>query len=114
MDNVPKETPVVSVMTLQHLETVVVVQSRKKDDRSSPASLSKCKESRRGAKTLRRIRRQRGESSSDKTKSRFHVDSEFVKNCNFPSCKCPASSRVSELQIRKRLCLWRQMPLPTC
>ena len=42
----------------------------------------------------------------------FRVDSNsFWKK---PSCKIFASSRVSELQVRKRMCTWRQMPFPTC
>ena len=56
MDNVPKETPVVSVMTHKPLETVVKVRDEKRRS-STPASHSKEKTDwRRGTQILKGIR----------------------------------------------------------
>ena len=59
MDNVRKETHVVSVMTQWPLETVALVRDEE-DDRLLPASHSKAKTDGEGQKTFQGIRQQRG------------------------------------------------------
>ena len=101
MDKVPKETHVVSVMTHKTLETEDKVRDEK-DDRL----------------LLHPIRRQNRLTAKDKhphtdqaanrkthwTRVTFHADS----NSNSGILPCV------RLQVWKRMCIWRQMPFPTC
>ena len=85
MDNVPKETLVVSVMTKSLLATVAVVRDEN-DDRRCPAPDSKAKTD--GEEGNR-------DESSD-TRSQILIR---YKNCKTLSCKNLAYSRVSNLQV---------------
>ena len=76
MDTVPKETHVVSVMTQQPLETVVLARDEK-DDRLLPHPI------RRQRVTVRDKNYQKNQATKKKALqmkgAKFHTDSEFFK-----------------------------------
>ena len=98
-DNVPKETPVVSDMTLyQLLETEVAV----KDDRLLLHPIQRQNRLTKKKKAIKRTILTR--------EVRFCVE---IKNCNYPSSEFWRLPVCLNFKSEKRLCLWRSMPFPT-
>ena len=109
-DNVPKETHVVSVMTLWPLETRAKGRDEK-GDRLLPHPTQR--QNRLTARNINLHRDQAMNRRNRETRVKFHAESIFGKKKK-NDMWILASSRVSELRVWKRLCPWRQVPSPTC
>ena len=107
MDNVPKETHVVPVMTHKTLETEDKVRDEK-DDRLLLHPIRR--QNRLTARGKNPPRDQAINRKNHWTRVKFHTDSSSVKICHVSSGILPCV-RITSL---KKMCTWRQMPFPTC
>ena len=107
MDNVRKETHVVSVMNLQ-LETVVGFTDEK-DNRPLPNQI------RRARLTAREKNHQIIQATEMKAlqTKRGKIPRRY-RNCDNPSCSCWQSSRMSKLQVWDWVQVWQQVQFSTC